>query len=193
MSALEFIAAVLKALAWPLAAVVIALLFRSKILELLSSGMKRLKIGPVEAEWDVRAAVTGVEVEQARSTALPTRPADSRRVEVQTAIDLARERLESGYTDTAVTEAFAAIEQSLLGLLIDAGVGVTQLHVGGAGLAKLAEQKGLITEKTATAIEGLAVLRNLAANTDVGTTMDRATEYLTMTEGVLYAIENPPS
>jgi hypothetical protein len=50
-----------------------------------------------------------------------------------------------------------------------------------------------VTEKTATAIEGLAVLRNLAANTDVGTTMDRATEYLTMTEGVLYAIENPPS
>jgi hypothetical protein len=192
VSVLEFIATLVKALAWPLAAFGIALLFRSKILELLSTGMSRLKIGPVEAEWDRTAAVTGVEVEQARVTTLPSPPAGPRRSEVQSAVDLASDLLKSGHTDAAVIEAFGAIERSLLGLLMDAGVGVTQLHIGGAGLAKLAEQEGHVTEATARAIEGLAVLKNLAANSDTATTQDRATEYLTMTEGVLYAIENPP-
>ncbi|TCC35107.1 hypothetical protein [Kribbella sindirgiensis] len=83
MSALEFASAVIRALAWPLAALGIALLFRSKILQLLSPAMRRL-------------------------------------------------------------------------------------------------------------IEGLAVLRNLAAHTDTETSLDRAAEYLAMTESVLYAIENPP-
>ena len=51
MSWLEFLAAVLPALAWPLTAIAVVLILRRKINDLLGRGLTRLKAGPVEAEW----------------------------------------------------------------------------------------------------------------------------------------------
>jgi hypothetical protein len=192
VSKLQFIAALAGSLAWPLAVVAIALLFRSKLLLLLSPAMKRLKIGPIEAEWDRQAATTEVELEQARVSApeqrLPSRPRPSH---VQSALDTARSFLEAGHFNVAVIEGFGAVERSLHALLMDANVSVTELHVRGAGMARLAEKSGLVTHETANSVEGLAVLKNLAAMTDVQTSAQRAENFLALVEGVLFAIENP--
>ena len=53
MSGREFIASLIESLGWPVAVVALALLFRSKIADLLPSReVKRLKAGPFELEWE---------------------------------------------------------------------------------------------------------------------------------------------
>ncbi len=51
MGALEFIAAIVDSLAWPLAIVVVGLFFRAELRSLLLL-LRKLKAGPVEAEFD---------------------------------------------------------------------------------------------------------------------------------------------
>ena len=60
VSALEFIAAV----AWPLAALVIAVLYRRAITAILSGQVGRMRAGPLEVEW--RRTLSEVEAELPR-------------------------------------------------------------------------------------------------------------------------------
>jgi Domain of unknown function (DUF4145) len=48
----EFIAAMTRALAWPIVLAIVVFAFRERISELLGERLKRLKAGPIEAEWD---------------------------------------------------------------------------------------------------------------------------------------------
>ena len=60
VSTLEFIAAV----AWPLAALVIAVLYRRAITAILSGQVGRMRAGPLEVEW--RRTLSEVEAELPR-------------------------------------------------------------------------------------------------------------------------------
>jgi uncharacterized protein YutE (UPF0331/DUF86 family) len=64
--------------------------------------------------------------------------------------------------------------------------------MGGRSLARLALDHGVINEETFKAIDGLSVMRNLAAHgaDDLDTT--RALEYLDLADAVLYAMRNQP-
>lgn len=64
MSSLEFIESLVSSLAWPVAALVIVLMFRSELAGLFSSQMRRLKAGPVEVEWDRQLAEAEVDIDQ---------------------------------------------------------------------------------------------------------------------------------
>lgn len=158
--------------------------------------MTRLKIGPIEAEWDRTLAETAVELEQAgvpRNRMTPPRQVPERRQSVDVRGDpmgSALTLLSQGHPNAAVMDAFTAIEAKLHTLLMEAGVSVTRLHVGGARLAKLAVEEKLISEETLRAIEGLATLRNLAAHGRGDLSTDRALEYLTLAEAVMYAVDN---
>jgi hypothetical protein len=61
------------------------------------------------------------------------------------------------------------------------------------GLASLVRERGLISDETLTAVEGLSVFRNLTAHGggDIGT--DRAREYLALADAVLYALRSKPA
>jgi hypothetical protein len=66
-------------------------------------------------------------------------------------------------------------------------------RVSGRVLAPLARNRGLISDETATAVEGLSVLRNLAAHSpadDIGA--ERARDYLALADAVLYAMRAKP-
>ena len=79
---------------------------------------------------------------------------------------------------SAVLEAFARIEARLVALLDSADV-ESYRAVGGRALARLARDQGLISDETLTAVEGLSVLRNLAAHSptdEIGA--ERARDYL---------------
>lgn len=58
-----------------------------------------------------------------------------------------------------------------------------------SGLARLAREKGLITAKSLQAIEGITVLRNLAAHGSAREiTTEQAEEYLVLVDAIIYAL-----
>ena len=83
------------------------------------------------------------------------------------------------------------IEYRLAEMLDDAGV--PHRGIGLRGLARLAQEHGLISDETLAAIEGMSVLRNLVAHVrgDIG--VDRARDYIALTDAVLYALRSKPS
>lgn len=183
MSVLEFIATLVKALAWPVVVLVAVVLFRDKLADLLTGSMKRLKVGPIEAEWDRTLSEAQVELEQPGVPSLddPAVPVDTRR-------DLAQ--LANLAPAAAVMEGYANIERALRQLLEDAE-DERALRTGASGLARLAVKQGLLNEETARAIEGLGVLRNLAAHGQAGeVTVERAVDYLALVDGVLFVLKN---
>lgn len=75
MSVLQFIAALVQALAWPLVVLVALLLLRPAIAELLGrEGLRRLKAGPLEAEWERELIRTEAQLDVASFGAPPPRP-----------------------------------------------------------------------------------------------------------------------
>jgi hypothetical protein len=186
VSVLQFIAALVQALAWPTVVLVAVVLFRDKISALLAGSMKRLKVGPIEAEWDRTLSAAEVELEQPGVPPLDSQaaPTDARRELAQLA-NLAPE--------AAVMEGYASIERVLRELLADVD-DPRALRTGASGLAREAVKLGRVNEETARAIEGLGVLRNLAAHGQAGkVTVDRANDYLALVDAVLYGVRFPLS
>jgi hypothetical protein len=64
--------------------------------------------------------------------------------------------------------------------------------MGSRTLARLARERGLISDETLTAIDGLAVLRNLTFHTNADIGVDRARDYLALADAVLYALRPKP-
>ena len=184
MSVLEFIAAMTKALTWPAAAVTVAVLFRSQLRAVLSQPVRRFKVGPVEVEWDRTVAEAQVELDQPGiATALPLAGPVS--------VELA-EVAERSPT-AAVMEAHATVERALHQLLVDDGVQDDDLRAGAAWLARLGVERGVVTKETLSAVKGISVLRNLAAHGRAGdVTVERAVDYLSLADAVLFAIRSKP-
>jgi len=180
MSYLDFIAALVQALAWPIAVLLIVLIFRKKITELLSERMTRFKAGPLEVEWARQISETQAELEEAgAATPLPSDLMDP------SMRDLA-ERSPSG----AIVEAFGQIELALRGIARSWLPEEDADRLGGLRLARLLEQHGALTEETVRAVEGLTVLRNLSAHGRANDlTVERAVEYLALAQAVLFAID----
>lgn len=102
-------------------------------------------------------------------------------------------RLAEVSPEAAVTTAFSQIEARLVELLDEAGA-PSYSAVGGVALARLARRHELISSETVSAIEGLAVMRNLAVNSpggDIGG--KRAREYLALADAVLYTMSQKPA
>lgn len=173
-----------KALAWPGAAVTVAVVFRFQLRGLLSQPVRRLKVGPVEAEWDRNVAEAQVELDQPGiATALP--PPGPISVELADVADRS--------PTAAVMEAHATVERELRRLLLDTGVPDNDLRAGAAWLARLGVERGVVTKETLSAVEGISVLRNLAAHGRAGeVTVERAVDYLALADAVLYAIRTKP-
>jgi hypothetical protein len=175
----------LASLAWPVFALVVVLLFRSQITDLISSGMRRFKAGPFEVEWDRQLSEAEAELDQ---PGVPPPPAAGAGPLSEELAGVARAAPAAG-----VMEAHAHVGRELRQLLTEDGATDEALRTGAAGLARQAGKRGLITEETARAIEGLTVLRNLAAHGRAGeVSVERATEYLVLADAVLFALGHRP-
>jgi hypothetical protein len=179
MSALEFISSV----AWPVTILVIALLFRKSITDMLSGQLlTRMKAGPFEANWERGVSEVEAELRQ-------TVPPDERPPAEGLIAELAS--LAERSPATAVLEAYARVEQELRRIAgsppVDPHLDLDRL--GAHTLAQVARQGGRLSDQTVQAVEGLSVLRNLAAHGRAGDlTPERAMDYLALVDGVLYAI-----
>lgn len=191
----QFFATLITAFMWPATVIVIALLFRTKITELLGDRLQRFKAGPIEAEWDwvaseTRNAVEHVEQieQQPEETAEGTPPSETHKTpEVATdwrPLELAWSLVKTA-PRLAVAEGATAVEQRLVRRFRETGVELPE----GSGLRRLAmvaRREGLVARELAHAIAGLGELRNIAVHErDREIYRDQARDYLTLAQTVL--------
>lgn len=89
----------------------------------------------------------------------------------------------------AVMEGFQTVEMALYELVSSAEQSDEAFQLGAGALARRAVKLGIISEATAEAVDGVAVLRNLVAHgRDKEVTEERALEYLSLVDAVLFAI-----
>jgi hypothetical protein len=182
VNGLAFVASLVHSLAWPAAVAVAVIVLRRPIGAALGRGVRRLRAGPVEVEFDQELAEVRQELRRS-----PELAAEPRRVPDSLGEELAK--LAEVSPRAAVLEAYARIEARLAELLAETDLP----RVSGRVLAPLARNRGLISDETATAVEGLSVLRNLAAHSpadDIGA--ERARDYLALADAVLYAMRAKP-
>ncbi len=184
-SASELIRAI-AALAWPIFALAAVFLFRDHLARLLATvgPLRRARAGPLEIEWERQRAETEVEIEAAGSTPVSA-PGDL--VEDLAAV--------AGSSPTAaIMEAYARVEAELREMLKGKGLSELELRAGGARLARVAARFGLVSDEAVRAVEGIGVLRNLAAHGQPrAVSPQQALDYLVLADSVLYTIRNPPS
>jgi hypothetical protein len=168
-----------EALAWPVVALVSAVILRAPLYGLLSGPLRKLKVGPFEAEWETASEVVNENVRKPPSD----RSASPAEVSAEYAPDA-----ELSPT-TAILEAHGAVERELGRILAEHGV--FDAPRGTVQMARVAVRDGIISAGTARSVEGVSVLRNLAAHAPSGeTTADRAQEYLAMVDAVLFSLRS---
>lgn len=178
MDTRQFIASLVSSLVWPTAVVVLVVLFRHRITELFQQLPRRVKAGPFEVEWDRTVAVTAtglVAPRQERETVLPS----------QDLADLSP--LAETHPGAAVLDAAARVEGALRARFEAAEMDVPPSR-GMRDLARRGVDAGLIDAETARTIDGLAILRNLAAHGRDEVSPERAREFLTLAEAVIYQL-----
>jgi hypothetical protein len=182
VSGLEFAASLVRSLAWPVAALAAVVILRGPLAEMLHRGVHRVRAGPLEVEFKEELAEVRKELERSPELRDTT-------VEGGEGVLLPDDllRLAELSPRAAILEAFARVEERIRQILPDGGPEV-KLR-GGAALARVAHQRGLISDETLNAVEGLAVLRNLAAHgRDEGVDTTRALDYVALAEAVLFAL-----
>lgn len=182
MSGFEFTAGLVSSLAWPVVVLIVAVLFRRQISALLARPLTSLKAGPLEAVWDRQVA----EVEAELPGPPPTPGGSGSPGGMHRFRDVAR-----AAPVAAVLGAFAELEEQLRQILSEAGVDAGR---GGAvQMARRAQEAGLVRPETVKALEGAAVLRNLAAHGQAGDLDEaRALDYLSLVAAVSYALTHRP-
>lgn len=171
-------------LAWPLLAIILVVMFRGQITALLSGGVRRFRAGPFEMEWDRQVS----EVEAEVDTRPLVRPGPADAVEhVSDDLGAVADRA----PHAAVMEAYAILEERLRAILAAADIQPEpDTRIGAVRLARIAAKAGLISEEDARAVQGVAVLRNMAAHRtgDINITPQQAIEYLALIDGILFAL-----
>jgi hypothetical protein len=176
----EFIASLVGSLAWPLTVAASLIALRRHIVALFVQLPKRLRAGPLEIEWDRTYVHTARTVDPPAKTAHTT-PGPS--LDTSDLRTLAAESPRA-----AVVEAAGRIEAELRTRLEDGGNAASSN--GMRELARQAHGRGLISDLTTQNLEGLAILRNLAAHSSEEISADKATEFLDLAEGIVYQM-NP--
>lgn len=188
----QLISSLVGSLAWPGAAFTIALLFRRQLGELLSTSLRKLRVGPVEAEFD--RVVASVEADlggDAGSGSTVRIPQPSQRAPVDAPPSLVDELgpLARISPRAAIVEGHMRLERELWDLADLSLAQISRHRLSAAQLARSALEHGQITPETENAIVGVTQLRNLAAHgTDDEISVERAMDYLVLVDAVLFAI-----
>lgn len=185
MDAIQIIESLVSSLALPVSVVVVAVMFRRQISQLLTARSGRLRVGPVEAEWDDQLAEVQADTLAALPDRSPTRP-------------LLRE-LFAGAAQTnpkhAILEAFCALESTLREMVGGPGGSLTYSgHGGPVELVREANERGIVDQATVRAVDGVAVLRNLVIyESDDAVTPERACDYFALVDAVLFTLDTQAS
>jgi hypothetical protein len=189
-----FVASLVQSLAWPAGVVAVVIVLRKPIAAVLGQGVRRVKAGPVEVEFDrIEAEVRD---DLARSPELAEAPAPAPVGQAPAPVGSLQEelaRLADIAPGAAVVAAYHRIEDRLVQMLNGDDPGARPFTtVSGRGLAKLAHNHDLISDETLAAIEGLSALRDLTAHVRGDISVDRARDFLALADAVMYALRSKP-
>jgi hypothetical protein len=186
MDGLQFIASLVESLAWPLAVTFLALVLRAPLAGALSGPVKRWKAGPsgLEVEyWEEAIEAARAELEHSPEVGpvLASLPGS----------DDELTRLAEASPRAAVMEAFARVEAELRSVLEG---DARAERAGGIRLARLAHDRGRISDETLKAVERMAVLRNLAAHGHAHEIdVTQAIDFVGLADAVLLALRTGPA
>ncbi len=182
MSGLQFIVEFVRALAWPVAVVALVVFLRRPIVDILmqlASGLRRLRAGQSDAEFDrmvsqTKAELTATVSAAAAGAAVPVLLAFATTADENPAL--------------AVARAFEAIEMALRDLLTSSGKLVPVGSGDPTAVARFARDQRLVPESVVRAVDGVVMLRNLAASDPARVTRDHAMQYLALVDATLFAV-----
>ncbi len=176
MNWMQLIAALTQALAWPVGAVVVAVVFREALRKGLNRELKKLKAGPVEVEWSEK-------IEQAQEQIGQEVTDDQAAIQT---MPLRLREMAKLSPDDAVVASFREIEFALRELVDDTDSDPKRSIVE---LVKNAVENGIISRTTSEAIHQLRRLRNLAAHAHTDISYSEALEYIAIADAVMYALD----
>jgi len=183
MSGMQFIVDFVKAVAWPAALVVVVAFLRRPIVDILmqlASGLRRLRAGKSDAEFDQIAGQTRAELTATVSSGAAGQPA------IPVLLRFARAADED--PASAIAQAFGAVEVALRELLGSSGKLVPVGSGDPTAVARFARDQGLVPESVVRAVDGVVALRNLANADPTQMTRDHAVKFLALVDALLYAI-----
>ncbi len=175
----QFVASLVSSLAWPVAVVIVAVVFRGPIGGMIER-LEHVK-GPGFEGW--------AKVEAATRKAVATSPKTQPNAPVSGSLTEKMADLAGVAPGGAVAMAWTEVEK-LLSQKMQA-TGLPAERISGIRGAEAALQAGVINQETATAIRGLATLRNMVVHggaDDLDTA--RALDYLALADAVIFAIEH---
>ncbi len=178
MTVLGFVAALVQALAWPVVVLIIAIIFHRQVKALMSEQLKRFKAGPVEVEWERQV----VRVETLVEPVPPHLGA--------TGLSLADEfgSLAAQEPRRAILEAFDRVTLKLRPLLVGDEPEAERPYSRLQDKLRVATKTRLVTPEAARSIEGMQILRNLAAHDAGEISPERAANYLALADAVIYSL-----
>ncbi|MBK7210538.1 MAG: hypothetical protein IPH99_09320 [Xanthomonadales bacterium] len=156
MNGLEFTASIVESLAWPVASIFLVLLLKDEIVK-LAPFIKRLKAGPLEAEFER-------DVRELKESELAPQDAASSRI-VDTASKTFLFQLAELHPRSAVLETWVRLEAAArAALLQDKTKGPMASYVSAARLAESLVKAGVIDQSEVTLYHELRRLRNDVAH-----------------------------
>ena len=190
MDWLTFVSKLVDSLAWPLVALILGLVFRKKVLELITT-IRKLKAGPVEAEFEI-------ETKQIRATAT----AALQQVEITQATPQSPGRLEEPRGEVfakllnarndptgQIIEGWSTVDGELfrlgkqLGFIVDPLESTTKVY-------QAVMASDVLPEQTRRLVRELRDLRNKVAHGKVQATTEAAQDYLVAVDRVVELIFN---
>jgi hypothetical protein len=176
----QFVASLVSSLAWPVAVVIVAVVFHGPIGEMIGR-FEHVK-SPVFEAWTKAEAATRVAV-AASPTPQPNKPVSGSLSEKMADLAVVS-------PGGAVSMAWTEVEK-LLSRKMQQATGLPAEKVSGVRGVDAALQAGVINQETATAIHDLATLRNMVVHGGADD-LDRARamDYLALADAVIFAIEH---
>ncbi|SCL42151.1 hypothetical protein [Micromonospora aurantiaca (nom. illeg.)] len=187
----QFTVALVQALAWPSVALVVLLVYRRRVARLLGDNLRRLTVGPIEAEWERVAEETRATIEVAEAL-LALEETDGEQSLIERQLGGARAFIPvspsaaialGGQASQMALEAYLPMDDEELSK-------IPRLRP----LLRRARERGLINPGAALVFEHLQRLRNLASHPgpeDPARTAEQAEEYLQMVEEFIALLEKP--
>ena len=189
MDWLTFTSKIIEALAWPIVVLVLGLVFREKLHDLLAA-VRKLKAGPVEAEFEMAAKQVRVNATEASAVETTETPDVSSNLEATSEQKVVRKLL-SARSDPSGTilEGWASVDGELFKLGRQMGILDDPLE-NTAKVYQAIISSNLLPAETNKLVKELRDLRNSVAHVKVSPTPDSAQDYLLAVDRVVGLIRN---
>jgi hypothetical protein len=188
MDVMTFIADMTKALAWPVALIVVGVMFRANVGTLLEGmRLRRIRKGEWLADFEAVAREVRAELPGSVQNAPKEGVSDTLNEETDRLIDIA--------PAAAISQTWNQLERRVAAAAAQAGISQKLLP---EVLRSLVE-KGMIQSATAGSVLGLRNMRNLAVHApEERLTARQAREFITMADAVMWSLDqnlkkSPPS